>query len=85
MSRPTVIAPSAMDDCSTRVVGSGLRSARWIASEDARVLVIMLLQAAPPLMLLTLGIALYLTVLELRQMEPRPHYTRWIWWRCSRS
>lgn len=43
-------------------------------------LVILLLQFAPPLMLLTLAVALYLTVIELRQLEPRPHYTWWIWW-----
>ena len=29
---------------------------------------------------LTLAIALYLTVIELREMEPRPHFTWWGWW-----
>ena len=31
-------------------------------------------------MLLTLALALYLTVIELRQMEPRPHFLWWSWW-----
>ena len=43
-------------------------------------LVILFLQVSPPVILLTLVLALYLTVVELREMEPRPHYTRWIWW-----
>jgi hypothetical protein len=29
---------------------------------------------------LTLAIALYLTVIELREFEPRPHFTYWAWW-----
>ena len=33
-----------------------------------------------PAMLLTLAAALYLTVIELREMEPTPHYAWWIWW-----
>lgn len=41
-------------------------------------LVILLLQFAPPLMLVTLAIALYLTVIELREL--RPHYLWWSWW-----
>jgi hypothetical protein len=44
------------------------------------VLVILLLGFAPLLMWLTLALALYLTVVELREMEPAPHYTWWIWW-----
>jgi hypothetical protein len=44
------------------------------------VLVIILLGFAPFVMLLTLALALYLTVIELREMEPRPHYAWWIWW-----
>ena len=40
-----------------------------------------LLPRAPFLILaLTLGIALYLTVIELREMEPRPHWKWWGWW-----
>lgn len=30
--------------------------------------------------LLTLVIALYLTVIELRDMEPPPHWKWWAWW-----
>jgi hypothetical protein len=41
-------------------------------------LVILLLGFAPPLMLLTLVLALYLTVVELREL--RPHYLWWSWW-----
>jgi hypothetical protein len=38
-----------------------------------------LLQAAPqPLLLLTLGLCVYLTVIELR--EYRPHWKVWVWW-----
>jgi hypothetical protein len=44
------------------------------------VLVILLLGFAPLLMWLTLALALYLTVIELREFEPRPHYTWWAWW-----
>jgi hypothetical protein len=44
------------------------------------VLVIILLGFAPFVMLLTLALALYLTVIELREMEPSPHYAWWIWW-----
>jgi hypothetical protein len=29
---------------------------------------------------LTLALALYLTVIELREFEPRPHFTWWGWW-----
>lgn len=32
------------------------------------------------ILLLTLAVALYLTVIELRELEPRPHYTWWAWW-----
>jgi hypothetical protein len=42
------------------------------------VLVIFLLGFAPILMWLTLALALYLTVIELREMEV--HYTWWAWW-----
>lgn len=43
-------------------------------------LLIVLLGFAPLLMWLTLGLALYLTVVELLQMEPRPHFLWWSWW-----
>ncbi len=43
-------------------------------------LVIFLLGFAPIVMWLTLAIALYLTVIELREMQPPPHYLWWSWW-----
>jgi hypothetical protein len=43
--------------------------------------ILLFFPAAPvAIVLLTLAIALYLTVVELREMEPRPHFTWWIWW-----
>jgi hypothetical protein len=42
------------------------------------VLIIMLLGFAPWIILLTLALALYLTVVEL--LELRPNYGWWIWW-----
>jgi hypothetical protein len=44
------------------------------------VLVILLLGIAPIVMWLTLALALYLTVVELREMEPPPHFLWWSWW-----
>ncbi len=41
-------------------------------------LVFLLLGFAPPLVLLTLALVLYLTVIELREL--RPNYGWWIWW-----
>jgi hypothetical protein len=40
---------------------------------------------APPgfpqvMFFLTLAIALYLTVIELRELEPPPHWKWWAWW-----
>jgi hypothetical protein len=32
------------------------------------------------IMFLTLVLALYLTVVELREFEPRPHWKWWAWW-----
>jgi hypothetical protein len=46
--------------------------------EDHPVLVILLLGFAPWVVLLTLALALYLTVIEL--LELRPHFVWWIWW-----
>jgi hypothetical protein len=41
----------------------------------------LLIPRAPDLVvLLTLAIALYLTVVELREMSPRPHWKWWSWW-----
>jgi hypothetical protein len=48
------------------------------APYDAAVLIFLLLGFTPWLLLLTLAIALYLTVIELRELEL--HYTWWIWW-----
>jgi hypothetical protein len=42
------------------------------------VLIFLLLGFTPWLLLLTLALALYLTVVELRELDL--HYTRWIWW-----
>jgi hypothetical protein len=50
-------------------------------AHDVRVLLIYL---SPPagqvIFLLTLLVALYLAVIELREMEPRPHFAWWGWW-----
>jgi len=44
------------------------------------VLIVYILGFAPAVMLLTLALAMYLTVIELRDMEPRPHFLWWSWW-----
>jgi hypothetical protein len=44
------------------------------------VLVFLVLGTTPLLLLLTLAVALYLTVIELRDTQPPPHYAWWIWW-----
>jgi hypothetical protein len=50
-------------------------------AHDARVLLFLFLPAAPDVILLfTLALALYLTVIELRELEPRPHWKWWAWW-----
>ncbi|RDI76117.1 hypothetical protein Gocc_0536 [Gaiella occulta] len=41
-------------------------------------LVFLLLGYAPWVLVLTLAVALYLTVIELREL--RPHYVWWFWW-----
>ncbi|MGH3006225.1 MAG: hypothetical protein ACRDOS_10085 [Gaiellaceae bacterium] len=44
-------------------------------------LMFLVIPRAPDLVvLLTLAIALYLTVVELREMSPRPHWKWWSWW-----
>ena len=48
------------------------------APYDAPVLLFLLLGFTPWILLLTLVVALYLTVIELRELEL--HYTWWIWW-----
>ena len=44
----------------------------------------LLVYLSPPagqvIFLLTLLVALYLTVIELRELEPRPHFVWWGWW-----
>ena len=49
---------------------------------DGRVLLVVFAPAGFPqvMFFLTLAIALYLTVVELREFEPRPHFTYWAWW-----
>lgn len=49
----------------------------WIA-EHARVVFFWLFGHVPLVLLLTLGLALYLTVVEL--LEMRPNYLWWMWW-----
>jgi hypothetical protein len=50
-------------------------------TDDARVLLFLLVPREPGLIvLLTLALALYLTVIELRELEPRPHWKWWGWW-----
>jgi hypothetical protein len=50
-------------------------------AHDGRVFLVYL---SPPagqvIFMLTLVVALYLTVIELRELEPRPHYAWWVWW-----
>ena len=41
-------------------------------------LLILVLGFAPPLILLTLALVLYLTAIELREMQV--HYLWWFWW-----
>ena len=51
------------------------------ASFSSGMLFLLLLKDAPasvPIMGLTLLVAMYLTVIELRELDL--HYTRWIWW-----
>ena len=51
-------------------------------AHDGRVLLVVFAPAGFPqlMFLLTLVIALSLTVIELRDFEPRPHFTYWGWW-----
>jgi hypothetical protein len=60
----------------TRTTASLAPAARLV--DDPRVLIFLLLGFAPWLLLLTLALALYLTVIELRELQP--HYAWWIWW-----
>jgi len=48
---------------------------------DPPVILSYLLPRAPDIIiLLTLAVSLYLTVIELREQEPRPHWKWWGWW-----
>ena len=49
---------------------------------DLHVLLLVFAPAGFPqgMFFLTLAIALYLTVIELREFDPRPHFTYWAWW-----
>lgn len=49
---------------------------------DPQVLLVVFAPAGFPQLMffVTLVIALYLTVIELREFEPRPHFTWWGWW-----
>jgi hypothetical protein len=44
--------------------------------------VLLLFFPVPPdlVVLFTLAIALYLTVIELRELRSRPHFLWWSWW-----
>jgi hypothetical protein len=47
-------------------------------AEDGPVLIFLLLGFTPWLLILTLAIALYLAVVELRELQL--HYLWWAWW-----
>jgi hypothetical protein len=50
-------------------------------AHHASVILFFLLPRAPFLVIaLTLALALYLSVVELREFEPRPHWKWWGWW-----
>jgi hypothetical protein len=57
-------------------------ASRGPVGNDLQVLFVVFAPAGSPLIifLLTLAIALYLTVIELREFEPRPHFVWWGWW-----
>jgi hypothetical protein len=49
---------------------------------DLQMLLVVFAPAGFPqvMFFVTLVIALYLTVIELREFKPRPHFTYWAWW-----
>ena len=47
---------------------------------DLLVFFVYLAPAGQIMFLVTLAIALYLTVIELREQEPPPHWKWWAWW-----
>jgi hypothetical protein len=48
--------------------------------DDPCVILVYFAPAGQIILLLTLVIALYLTVVELRELDPRPHWSWWAWW-----
>jgi hypothetical protein len=48
--------------------------------EDGGVIIVLLAPAGQIVLLVTLALAVYLTVIELRDMSPRPHWKWWGWW-----
>lgn len=55
-----------------------MQTARYRAPYYAPVLIFLVLGFTPWLLLLTLAIALYLTLVELRELDL--HYAWWAWW-----
>jgi hypothetical protein len=53
---------------------------RRAVGNDPSMIFVYFAPAGQIILLLTLVVALYLTVIELRELEPRPHYTWWAWW-----
>ena len=47
---------------------------------DPYVILVYFAPAGQIILLLTLVLALYLTVIELRELDPRPHWSWWGWW-----
>ena len=43
-------------------------------------LVSLMLGRVDPITLITLALAMYLTLVELREFRPRPHWKWWAWW-----
>jgi hypothetical protein len=48
--------------------------------DDPCVILVYFAPAGQIILLLTLVLALYLTVIELRELDPRPHWSWWGWW-----
>ena len=43
-------------------------------------LVSLMIGRVDPITLLTLAVVMYLTLVELREFRPRPHWKWWMWW-----
>ena len=43
-------------------------------------LVSLMIGRVDPITLLTLAVVMYLTLVELREFQPRPHWKWWMWW-----